>query len=175
MPQSPQDTMKNAVDQIAIMLIAKGAARAQEMIDAAVKAKINGAANGAHNPVIKAATAALGLVEPEKKPRVRFLRRVDLGPIKEKLLKYIIAHPGQRSEEMMPHVRPDNVKPDAVLRALQQLSAEKWVTTEGVARGTKYTAATKAPKRALGSSKNLPNVLREAMKSRSAPSKKVEK
>lgn len=157
---NPTDTMKNAVDEIAIMLIRRGAARAQEMLNAAIAAKMTGTTNG--HPVLKEAQAALGLGEP-KKPRVRYLRRVELGPLKERLLKHIIEHPGQRSEEMMPHVRPDNVKPDAVLRALQQLSAEKWVTTVGVARGTKYTAAIKPPRKiALGSSKNLPAILMAA-------------
>lgn len=167
---NPTDTMKNAVDEIALMLIRRGAARAQEIINAAVAAnaaKMNGTTNGAAHPasLVKEATAALGLDAPEKKPRVRYLRRVDLGPLKEKLLQHIIAHPGQRSEEMMPHVRPDNVKPDAVLRALQQLSAEKWVTTVGVARGTKYSPAIKLPRKiGLGSSKNLPSILQAAIK-----------
>lgn len=171
MPPTPAQAMEEAVNQIALTLIARGAARAHEMISRIVGAQPAPANTNGHAVPVRLLPD--GTAEPITAPtprarpakRVRYLKRVDLGPLKEKLLTYIIAHPGQRSEEMMPKVRPANVRPDAVLRALQQLSAEKWVTTEGVARGTKYTAAAKLPmKIGLGSSKNLPEILRAALK-----------
>jgi hypothetical protein len=73
----------------------------------------------------------------------------------------------------MPHVRPPNVKPDAVLRALQQLSAEKWVSTTGVARGTKYSAPVKPPRKVQSTSKNLPAVLNDALKARPKTAEKT--
>jgi hypothetical protein len=167
--------MANAVDAIANELIRRGAERAKTIIieqlglNGHTEDVLNLLFGGLAQPHDVAQRIAIPPQlakatrqkheEPKPKP-VKYLKRVALGPLKEKLLAHIMLHPGQRSEEILPHVRPENVKPDAMLRALGQLADEGWVTTVGVARGTKYTAATKPPQKVpIGSSKNLAKIL----------------
>lgn len=155
---TPSEAMEIAVNEIAHTLIKRGALRAQELITQAL-AQLDAPAPAPRRIVEKMEEArrAAGVSNgPSPAKRVCFLKRVDLLPLKEKLLAHIMLHPGQRSKQLMPAVRPPNVKPDAVQRALAQLTAERWVTTEGVARGTKYTAALKSPR---GSKHPLSRVL----------------